>query len=194
MSRNTILLIILGLMTVGFAVLLFLLTKAPALNRQPNNINQTQTERLPVSITQVPAGPVVLLLEPFQAEISQGEVWKVSVSYQNLEANIQAADLILAFDPTLFEFVAVENLNLNYLNPRTMVKDNRLILSFVEKQEQTEISQEVKMADLIFRPKRAGKATLKPVFELGGNGSQVMVANNDKNQLSQPTTISATVK
>jgi hypothetical protein len=191
MNRKKILLPTLVVVCLVFVVLLFQLTKAPSVekNKQPN-----QTVRPTAIPTEQVGGSVTAVLESNEERINQGGLWRVQLTYSNLNANLQAADLILEYNPELVQFVGFENLNPNFFNPRALATDNRLILSFAEKQEPPVFASEIIMGEIVFRALAKGQASLTPQFSSEADSSYVSLVGSLENQLAPPVAVNIIIE
>ena len=188
-NKNKVLITILSLMGLMFTALLFILTTKPNLDNA--NINQT-TVQSPVDKTS-PEQLVEANLYPFQIETLVGQEFAINLDWKNLTEPIVSADLILEFDPKLIEFVSVTEVNSNYLNPRTLNQNGRLILSFIQKQPSKNNAKTITMAKLNFKALSKGNALIVPVINNKANSSMVIGAS-DENLLSSINQVQITIE
>jgi hypothetical protein len=188
-NKNKVLITILSLIGLMFTALLFTLTTKPNLDNA--NINQT-TVQSPVDKTS-PEQLVEANLYPFQIETLVGQEFAINLDWKNLTEPIVSADLILEFDPKLIEFVSVTEVNSNYLNPRTLNQNGRLILSFIQKQPSKNNAKTITMAKLNFKALSKGNALIVPVINNKANSSMVIGAS-DENLLSSINQVQITIE
>jgi len=177
--KNKILITILGLTAIIFAALTLILVNQP-----PKPVlNQDAQPAATLTPKQEEAVRLNLVLE--DSEIMINETFAITVNYQNLPSALQAADLLLKYNQDNLEFIGVNNLNPLFINPRALkIADNQLVLSFVERTEQTEpYPTELEMADLVFRAKASGSATIAPIINSENKSSVVLVSGKPDNQL-----------
>jgi|GEM_PF-1393476 len=182
MKRNQFLIAILAVISLVFVALLGLL-----INRQPKTLlNQNATTQVEPSIKAVGASLANLRLEPSQKSTTVGETVRVALRLEGLSSGVEAADLIFNYDPNLLEFVSIEKLHPDFTNPRSLVENGRLILSFVNKgtSESEEKVTELNIGELVLQAKKAGRSEL--VLDLSDPVSGSLVLNNTSsdNQLT----------
>lgn len=180
MKRRQILLTVLIIVSLLFAGLLWqLITVSP-------NLVRNQIAVFKNTPTPEPLDAVVLLLQPEKINTVINQPVVIKLTYTRLKRPLQGADLILTYDPNELEFRQVQNLHSQFLNTRALVDptSNRLIVSFLEKQNQPELTEtNLVMAELLFVAKKSGQTTLTPVLNSSPNSSLAIIKGNTHNKL-----------
>jgi hypothetical protein len=191
--RTKILTTTLILVCLGFVVLLFTLTHQSTVSRRPTN---QVVRSVPNSPTQnfEHSSQIEAVLFPSQIEATQGSTIAIELAFNNLISPIQAADIILNYDPQMLDYVGITELNPNYFNPRALEKDEELIFSFVEKQATSSAQSNLDMVVLNFRAKTAGKTKLIPVFKDTGRSSKLITIDNTNNQLQKTNQVEILIR
>lgn len=189
MNRNKILITVLALMGLLFVGLLVVLVNAP-------QTRLNQISRPVGSLGQPTVAELVnLQLEPTAVTVGAGQTFTVKLNFQNLSAPISAADVLLRYNPELVEFVSVNNLNSQYLNPRALTENDQIILAFVNQTEIASLAGDsLFMAELVFRALKTGQTLLAPVFNETATSSMVLIEGNQQNQLTNANTVTIAIQ
>jgi len=188
MKRNKILTTILALITLGFVGLMALLINNP----EGKSVNQTVKQENMANKSMATA-LVNLRLDPFEIKTQVGQTFTVLLVFENLKQPISAADLILDYDPQSLSYVNTVNLSQDYLNPRNINENGRLVVSFVENAA-TSASSSLQLAQLNFSALQPGVTKIIPVINKGPKSSMVIVSGNNDNQLTSVNEVTINIK
>ena len=163
------------------------------LTRQQIVVNQTT--KAPLSPTTV-MGPISLLLKA-PLTVATDSTFPVDVTFSGVTKDIIASDVLLQYDTTKLEFLGVQNVHPQYMNPRKLYENNTLIVSFIEKPTSvtpTTVDSTITLGQLLFRAKQAGTVTFNPILNTGSRSSLTFVEGNELNQLGKANAVDVVIK
>lgn len=175
--------------------LLFVLMTWYLVNRKTSVMNQTAQNAATTAPSRIP-GPIKMTLQTDQA-VTAGKLFPVDIAFSGMTKSMVAVDVLLTYDPTILEFVDTQKIHDQYLNPRKIVENNRLVLSFIEKAtapKDNAIYGPVTLGQALFRAKKAGTVTILPILNEGPRSSMVFVEGNQMNELGTAPAITVVIK
>ena|GEM_PF-4265303 len=187
-NKNIFLVVLVAITFVFLGMVIFLVTK--------KSVTPTiQVSKIPVSPTTAVMGPVSLLLKP-AGNIVNGTTFPIEIEYTGLEKTIIASDILLTFDTTKLEFIGVQNVHEQYMNPRKLFENNTLIVSFIQKPTSVKpaFSTSIVLGQLLFKAKQSGTATISPILNSGSRSSLTFIEGNQYNQLGKANVVDIVIK
>ncbi len=181
---RTKIIVIAGLLFVVIIALVWILLGVnKRITPQQNDVTTTPTTEpfAPIVIK----GDVVMQLLPAQTTAKIDDLVKVQLAFANVTKSVVATDIILSIDPEYLEFVNVENVNPDYINPRKLAQENKIILSFEQKLgvTQSPTNSAMTIATVVFKAKKQGATNISPDFATSKKSSLVYLEGENENAL-----------
>lgn len=157
-----------------------------SLVRTPQEITVTKQVQQPTPLYQ---GQVTLRLIPSRISGKVGEETRLAIVFEELKKAAVSADVILNYDSKYLEFVRIDNLDNNYQSVGKFVRDDRVILTFVQKltpaDEAKLIVQTLNLATAVFKLKKAGTIPIVPHVESSSKSSMIFLQDASVNELGK---------
>jgi len=155
----------------------------------PKEKNSVARAALPTPKPKLENGIIVHLQpESITTTVDNLVVLTVNLNMSKIKTPLQAIDVLLQYDPELLEFVSSVSSDSNYINPRKLAKNGRLVTSFIRlpaKMEPETIITTLDLGTLTFKALKPGVAEIKPILRARVPTSEAYLKQTKGNQIEE---------